>query len=66
MYGLNVFSISMSIVFLLGYLMIVFEHLIKINKTTVALMMGVLCWAIQFANVSKANNFNLDNFFHTF
>lgn len=66
MHGLNVFSISMSIVFLFGYLMIAFEHLLRINKTTVALMMGVLCWAIQFANVSNNTTFNLQHLFSHF
>ncbi len=51
MHLLDNFSLSISFVFLIGYLLIVFEHLIKINKTTTALMMGVLCWVVQFTNV---------------
>ncbi|CAN5218059.1 sodium:proton antiporter NhaD [soil metagenome] len=32
--------------FVIGYLLIVFEHPIKINKTASALLAGVVCWAI--------------------
>jgi Na+/H+ antiporter NhaD/arsenite permease-like protein len=32
--------------FVIGYLLIVFEHPLKIDKTIPALMAGVLCWAI--------------------
>lgn len=35
-------------VFGLGYLAIIFEHVIKINKTAVALLIAVLCWVIYF------------------
>ncbi len=37
------------IVFGLGYLAIIFEYNIKINKTAVALLIAVLCWTIYFA-----------------
>lgn len=36
-------------VFGLGYLAIIFEHIIKVNKTAVALLIAVLCWVIYFA-----------------
>ena len=36
-------------VFGLGYLAIIFEYNIKINKTAAALIMAVLCWVIYFA-----------------
>lgn len=36
-------------VFGLGYLAIIFEHVIKVNKTAVALLIAVLCWVIYFA-----------------
>lgn len=38
--------------FTLGYLLIVFEHAVHINKTTTALLMAVGCWAIQFSDPS--------------
>jgi len=34
------------VVFVLGYIAIATEHLIKINKAAVALLTGVLCWVI--------------------
>lgn len=35
---------AVTIAFILGYILIVFEHPLKINKTATALIMGVLCW----------------------
>jgi len=34
--------------FVAGYSCIVFEHALKINKATFALLMAVLCWTVQF------------------
>lgn len=34
------------IVFVLGYVLIAFEHSLKINKTAIALTTGVLCWTL--------------------
>ena len=34
------------ITFVLGYLAIIFEHVIHINKTASALLTGILCWVI--------------------
>lgn len=36
-------------VFGLGYLAIIFENVIKVNKTAIALLIAVLCWVIYFA-----------------
>lgn len=47
---LNSYTISMIIVFVVGYILITLEHVIKINKTTVALLMAIICWILQFAN----------------
>ena len=33
-------------VFIVGYLLIAFEHTIRINKTATAIITGVLCWTI--------------------
>jgi Na+/H+ antiporter NhaD/arsenite permease-like protein len=33
-----------SIIFIVGYLAIAFEHYIKINKAALAILTGVLCW----------------------
>lgn len=32
------------VIFIIGYTLIAFEHLIKINKSAIALLTGVLCW----------------------
>ncbi|NGX39608.1 MAG: Na(+)/H(+) antiporter NhaD [Chlamydiae bacterium] len=37
------------IIFGLGYLAIIFEYVIKVNKTAVALLIAVLCWVVYFA-----------------
>ncbi len=34
------------LVFFLGYMAIILEHYIKVNKTAVALFIAVICWAI--------------------
>jgi Na+/H+ antiporter NhaD/arsenite permease-like protein len=43
-------AFCIALFFVVGYLFIIFEHPLKINKATTALMMGVLCWVFQFAN----------------
>ncbi len=45
---LDTFSHLMIAVFAIGYIFITIEEWTKINKATVALMMAVLCWTIQF------------------
>lgn len=35
-----------SIIFIVGYLAIAFEHPIKINKTASALLVGTICWTV--------------------
>lgn len=37
---------ALILVFILGYLAIVFEHPLKLDKTVPALIMGAVCWAI--------------------
>jgi Na+/H+ antiporter NhaD/arsenite permease-like protein len=37
--------IAVVVCFILGYLLIIFEHNTKIDKTVPALVMGALCWA---------------------
>jgi Na+/H+ antiporter NhaD/arsenite permease-like protein len=37
---------SVIIIFVLGYLLIAFEHPIKINKSATAIVAGVLCWTV--------------------
>jgi Na+/H+ antiporter NhaD/arsenite permease-like protein len=35
-----------TVIFILGYLAIAFEHSIKVNKAAIALLSGVLCWTV--------------------
>jgi NhaD family Na+/H+ antiporter len=44
------YHIAMVLVFLIGYTLIAIEHITKINKTTVALITGVILWLLQFEN----------------
>lgn len=39
-------EIAVILTFILGYLAIVFEHPIKLDKTVPALMMAAICWAL--------------------
>lgn len=48
----------MSLVFAVGYLFIALEHLTHINKATVALLMAVLCWTMQYAGLSLSHQEN--------
>lgn len=45
---MDTYALLMTAVFVVGYLFITLEHLTYINKATIALMMAVLCWALQF------------------
>lgn len=36
----------LTITFILGYALIAFEHVIKVNKSATALLTGTLCWSI--------------------
>ena len=46
-------QILLILIFVIGYLAIAFEHPIKINKTAIALLTGVLCWTVY---IVSANN----------
>lgn len=50
---LSAYSGWIIALFTVGYLMIIFEHQIGINKATSALLMAVGCWSLQFADVSS-------------
>ena len=41
-------TILILVIFVLGYFAIIFEHLLKVNKSAVALFMAVTCWAVFF------------------
>ncbi|MBK7359876.1 MAG: sodium:proton antiporter NhaD [Saprospiraceae bacterium] len=38
--------LAISLVFLIGYLLIIFEHKVKIDKAVSALLAGVICWIL--------------------
>jgi len=38
--------ITIILIFIIGYLAIVFEHPLKLDKTVPALLMGVICWSL--------------------
>lgn len=50
MSSLDTHSIWMIAVFIVGYFFITIEHVIRIDKATIALLMGIICWIIQFAH----------------
>ena len=49
---MSIYSNWIIAIFTVGYLLIIFEHQIGINKATSALLMAVGCWSLQFADVS--------------
>jgi Na+/H+ antiporter NhaD/arsenite permease-like protein len=50
--------ILISIVFVLGYIAIAFEHSLKLNKAATALITGVLCWTIYILQSNSAHTVN--------
>ncbi|GAB3722637.1 sodium:proton antiporter NhaD [Spirosoma lituiforme] len=44
----------LMVLFVVGYLLIALEHLIKINKTATALITGVVCWAVYALTATDA------------
>ncbi len=46
-------TIAIILIFILGYLGIVFEHSIRINKAATALVTGVLCWTVYILSVNN-------------
>lgn len=57
--NISIFSWLMIVTFVLGYLAITLEHITKINKTSVALLMGIICWVLQFMNHIRSHESNL-------
>lgn len=50
MHGLDTHSLWMIVVFIVGYFLITIEHLMRIDKATIAILMGIICWIIQFSH----------------
>lgn len=49
-------TITIILVFILGYIAITLEHSIKINKSASAIIMAVLCWTIIMVNDANPNH----------
>lgn len=49
----------MILTFVIGYIAIAMEHITRINKTSIALLMAIICWTLQFINQAKASENNL-------
>lgn len=44
------------VIFILGYAFIAFEHNVKLNKSAVAILTGILCWTVYILNVETAED----------
>ena len=58
-------AILISVIFILGYLSIIFEHPIRINKAASAIFTGVLCWA-TFALFTHEKEIVIEHLSHHF
>lgn len=47
-HALDTHALWMIAIFICGYFFITIEHIIKIDKATTALLMGISCWLLQF------------------
>jgi NhaD family Na+/H+ antiporter len=47
---MDAYVFLMIAVFTVGYFLITIEHVTKIDKASIALLMGIICWVIQFAH----------------
>ena len=59
---MSLHNLLIIITFVLGYFLITIEHKIKANKTSVALMMAIICWVLQFTNHFHTYEYNLVHF----
>lgn len=58
-FELNIYGLLMILTFVIGYIAIAMEHITRINKTSIALLMAIICWTLQFINQAKASENNL-------
>lgn len=49
----------MTLVFVIGYALIAVEHYTRVNKATVAILMAVICWVIQYSELGISHLENL-------
>ncbi|MBK9568254.1 MAG: sodium:proton antiporter NhaD [Saprospiraceae bacterium] len=57
---------AVILIFVIGYLMIVFEHPLKLDKTVPALLMGSLMWAVVAVGFYSGNMSIVDGHDHVF
>lgn len=55
----NFYHVLIIATFILGYFLITIEHRTKINKTSIALIMAILCWIFLFASEIQGHEENL-------
>ncbi|NET32468.1 MAG: sodium:proton antiporter, partial [Cyanothece sp. SIO1E1] len=58
--------VGVIICFILGYLTIIFEHPLKLDKTVPALLMGSLCWALLAIGFQSGSLAVVDSHEHLF
>lgn len=56
---MNILIFFIIVTFILGYFLITIEHITKINKTSIALLMAIICWTFQFMNQAQSKEANL-------
>jgi NhaD family Na+/H+ antiporter len=56
---INIYNLLMIITFILGYFAITIEHITRISKTSIALLMAIICWILQFVNRIETHESNL-------
>lgn len=61
MFNLDGYTTAMILIFIVGYLLITLEHVININKATIAILMAIICWFIQFINPHWDHQYNMDS-----
>jgi Na+/H+ antiporter NhaD/arsenite permease-like protein len=54
--------ILLIVIFALGYTAIIFEHILKINKSAVAIFMAVACWSVFFLGSPYSWSENIAHF----
>lgn len=59
MEGITLYHILMIVTFIIGYIFITIEHITHINKTSIALLMAILCWTFQFISQAEKQASNI-------
>ncbi len=57
--SMNVYDLLMILTFIVGYFFITIEHISRINKTSVAMLMAIICWIFQFVNQTQTHESNV-------